>query len=107
VSTAERLAAISTWIDAANADRDPEALTWIRVAKVAEECGEAVSALNGATGANPRKGVTNHLAEVAAELLDVALTALAAVEHLTGNVGGSLALLDEKVAVVAARAGVA
>jgi hypothetical protein len=53
-----------------------------RVAKVAEESGEAMSALIGFTGQNPRKGYSNTAEDVVKELLDVALTALCAIEHI-------------------------
>lgn len=70
-----------------NAIRDPEACTWGRLAKLAEETGEVVSSFIGVTGQNPRKGNTHTISAVAEELLDVALTALAAWEHLNGNNG--------------------
>ncbi len=79
-----RLIDISRWVDEspANAARDPEARTWGRLAKVAEEAGEVVAAYVGATGQNPRKGVSDTMDHVAEELLDVALTALAAYAHV-------------------------
>ncbi|HWR85627.1 MAG TPA: MazG-like family protein, partial [Rhodoglobus sp.] len=89
----ENLVALSRWIDAGNAHRDPEAQLWGRVAKIAEEHGEAVAALIGMTGQNPRKGVTHGADQVIDELLDVAITALGAVEHLTGHRGDAFALL--------------
>lgn len=80
---------LSEWVDSSSANlaRDPEAMQWGRVAKVAEECGEVVSAFIGATGQNPRKGFTHTVDDVNEELFDVALTALAAHEHLSGNAG--------------------
>lgn len=80
----ERVYAVSDWIDAspANQARDPEALLWGRVAKVAEEAGEVVSALIGAYSHNPRKGRYATTADIERELLDVAMTALCAVAHL-------------------------
>lgn len=106
-AAAERLAALSRWIDdaPANADRDPEAALWARVGKVGEEFGEAIQALIGATGQNPRKGVTHTLDDVIQELLDVALTALCAVEHMTGNGGRSMIAFDSKISRVYERAG--
>lgn len=44
--------------------------------KVQEEAGELAAALIGATGQNPRKGVTHTLDDVAYEAIDVAVTAL-------------------------------
>lgn len=96
----DRLAALSAAIDAHNVARDPEAILWGRVAKVAEEAGEAVGALVGVTGQNPRKGVSRSQTDLVDELLDVATAALGAVEHLTENRGYSLRLLAAKIARV-------
>ena len=52
-ATAAKLVALSKWIDAANAHRDPEAVLWGRVSKIGEEFGEVIEALIGATGQNP------------------------------------------------------
>jgi NTP pyrophosphatase (non-canonical NTP hydrolase) len=106
MTPAEQLVALSRWIDAPNAHRDPEAQAWSRIAKVGEEHGEVIAAFIGAIGQNPRKGVTHSLEDVTEELLDVALTALAAVEHLRGHDGEALALLERKLERVAHRAGV-
>lgn len=105
MTPAEQLVALSRWIDAPNAHRDPEAQAWSRIAKVGEEHGEVIAAYIGAIGQNPRKGVTHSLEDVVDELLDVALTALAAVEHLRGHDGAALSLLEDKLARVARRAG--
>lgn len=95
-SVAASLALLSRWIDEApaNAGRDSEAATWGRLAKVAEESGEVIEAMIGATGQNPRKGFTHGIGDVGKELLDVAVTALAAYEHLTGNHGASVEALE-------------
>lgn len=100
------LVELSKWIDAGNAHRDPEAVTWGRLAKIAEENGEVILAFIGATGQNPRKGKTHTLDDVLAELLDVAVTALGAYEHIVGHSGGSLRALDRHIVGVASRAGV-
>jgi hypothetical protein len=105
--TGRLLAVLSQWVDDGNAHRDPEAITWGRVAKVSEECGEVIEAFIGATGQNPRKGVTCDAASVVKELLDVAVTALAAVEHFQGNDGSSVRMLDEHTAWLIDRAGLA
>lgn len=105
-ATPSLLAALSRWLDEAQGGRDPEAVMWGRVAKVSEEAGEAIAALIGATGQNPRKGTTHTYEDVVGELLDVAVTALTAVEHLTGNGGRALDLFHDKVAAVSDRAGV-
>jgi hypothetical protein len=105
VNTADQLAAISKWVDEHNAHRDPEAALWGRVSFVAQEAGEVIEALSGATGQNPRKGTAHTMDEVVSELLDVAVSALAAVEHITGNYGQSMHRLEMKVNAVALRAG--
>lgn len=79
---------LSEWID-----RNPDPIysdehgptitqTWARVAKMAEEVGEAVAALIGYTGQNPRKGRHGSIDDVAREVCDVALTAMCALAHL-------------------------
>jgi NTP pyrophosphatase (non-canonical NTP hydrolase) len=118
--SALRLASLSLWIDTANSAKDPEAQLWGRVAKVAEEVGEVgeawidalaissgklIAAMIGATGQNPRKGQTHTMDDVTKELLDVALTALCAVEHLHGNRAESFARLHGHVEFVYQRAG--
>lgn len=106
-TSAHQLVALSRWIDSANAHRDVEAQAWSRISKVSEEHGEVIAAFIGATGQNPRKGITHTLDDVTDELLDVALTALTAVEHLRGHRGDALELLERKVRAVASRAGLA
>jgi hypothetical protein len=86
---------LSVWIDEANAARDPEAVTWGRLSKIGEEFGEVVGAWIGVTGQNPRKGVHGSIEAVKKELLDVAVTALGALEHLNGNDGKSMYALYE------------
>ena len=76
-----------------------------RSAKITEEAGEVVAAHIGATGQNPRKGVTHSSQDVEEELLDVAITALAALEHLRGHDERSLELLEEKLVRTLRRAG--
>ncbi len=100
---ADRIAGLSRWVDEANADRDPEARTWGRVSKVAEECGEAIAALIAVTGQNPRKGPHGFFGDVSRELLDVAVTALAAYEHLDDNRGECMNALAQHVKFLDAR----
>lgn len=105
----KRLAALSTWLDEHISGDDPSstvALDWARIGKIGEEFGEVIEALIGWTGQNPRKGVTHVQHDVTRELLDVAVTALGAVEHLTGNRGASVEFLFDHIAKVAKRAGV-
>jgi NTP pyrophosphatase (non-canonical NTP hydrolase) len=94
----EVAAAVQTsvaWLDAANG-RDQASVTF-RILKVAEEAGEAATAWIGVTGANPRKGVTHTVEQVAAELADVALTALIAIESLGVDHRSALGACARKV----------
>lgn len=106
MSTAQNIAAVSQWVDDANAQRSVETNLWSRVTKVSEESGEAQAALRGLLGENPRKGVTHTTGDVVRELLDVAVAALGAVEHLTGNKGACMEMLAQHAHFVADRAGV-
>lgn len=51
--------------------------------KLTEEVGEVAQAVIGATGQNPRKGVTHSWEDVQGELCDVVITALVALRTLT------------------------
>ncbi|AQS69877.1 MazG-like family protein [Streptomyces pactum] len=55
----------------------------LRMLKLSEEVGEVSEAVIGATGQNPRKGVTHTWEDVEAELCDVVITALVALRTLT------------------------
>lgn len=55
----------------------------LRILKLSEEVGEVSEAVIGATGQNPRKGVTHSWEDVQAELCDVVITALVALRTLT------------------------
>ncbi len=68
------------WLDAHNGTGEHE-LT-LRILKVTEEAGEAAGAWIGTMGQNPRKGVTHDREQVGAELADVVVTALVAIESL-------------------------
>jgi hypothetical protein len=102
--TNEILAKLSQWIDDANKHRDSEAITWGRLAKVSEEAGEVIAAWIGVTSQNPRKGVTHTRDDVLKELLDTAVTALAAYEHMTGNHGESIQALFSHILFLHKRA---
>lgn len=103
-SLALRLARISTIIDDHLAAQgiDGKVLLWERVTKCAAEAGEVIEAVHRLDGGNPRKPATTH-ADVVAELLDVAVAALCAVEHLTGNVGDSVSQLQMRAEYVSRR----
>jgi hypothetical protein len=75
----------------------------IRCSKVAEEVGECEEALVAMEGSNPRKPIDTNPNKLIKEELDVAFAALAAVEHLTGNRGQSVALFYEHARATTAR----
>lgn len=104
-ATAEHLRSLSMFFDDSNAHRDPESVTLGRIAKIAEEHGEAVAAFLGAIGENPRKGITHSIDDVIKELLDVAVTALGAAEHLADHDGETMNRLDSHITYLAARVG--
>lgn len=73
------------WLDRGNgadgANAETEKL--LRLMKLSEEVGEVAAAVIGATGQNPRKGVTHTWGDVNAELCDVILTAMVALTTIT------------------------
>lgn len=71
----------------------PLAQNWARVAKVVEEAGEAIDALIGVTGQNPRKGTYGSYDDLLNELADVALTGMYALQHFTKDEGLMFAVL--------------
>lgn len=105
---ANYLAKFSNWIDTSPgyANIDPEAHLSRRVTKTGQEFGEALEAMYGSLGENPRKGVTHTQEDLIYELLDTANAALGAVEYITGNQATALALLFAHIEKVARRAGV-
>lgn len=83
-------------LDGAVADAykdQPMAQDWARVSKVVEEVGEAIDALIGITGQNPRKGHYGSHDDLRAELCDVALTGIYALQHFTKNSHETMGLL--------------
>ncbi|MFG2792104.1 MazG-like family protein [Streptomyces sp. NPDC048419] len=71
-----------TWLDAHRPHDGQEGLL-LRMLKLSEEVGEVAEAVIGATGQNPRKGVTHTWEDVQGELCDVVITALVALRTLT------------------------
>lgn len=57
----------------------------LRILKVQEEAGEAATAWIGYVGQNPRKGRTHTKEQVENELVDVAVTALVALQSISGS----------------------
>jgi hypothetical protein len=86
VAISDRITDIDRYLDSQVAEQylvQPLAQDWARIAKISEELGEVVDAFIGITGQNPRKGYYSSQEDVIKELLDVACTALLAVEHFT------------------------
>jgi hypothetical protein len=72
----------------------PLAQDWARVAKLAEEVGEAVSELILMTGQNPRKGEHPEVrARLLGELADVAIAAILVIQHFTKDMSETQAVL--------------
>jgi NTP pyrophosphatase (non-canonical NTP hydrolase) len=73
---------LCAWLDA-NRPAGGEQGVLSRMLKLSEEVGEVAQAVIGATGQNPRKGVTHTWEDVQGELCDVVITALVALRSLT------------------------
>ena len=71
---------VVAWLDAGTEPDDSEVT--LRLLKISEEIGEAAEAWIGATGQNPRKGITHTRTDVADELADVVFAALVAMVSL-------------------------
>ncbi|MFJ3894517.1 MazG-like family protein [Streptomyces sp. NPDC090083] len=71
-----------TWVDR-NDPLDGREGMLVCMLKLSEEVGEVAQAVIGATGQNPRKGVTHTWEDVQGELCDVVITALVALRTLT------------------------
>ncbi|MFE6284241.1 MazG-like family protein [Streptomyces sp. NPDC057877] len=74
--------ALWAWVDA-NRPCDGREGLLLRMLKLTEEVGEVAQAVIGATGQNPRKGVSHTWDDVQSELCDVVITALIALRTLT------------------------
>jgi len=74
---------VTRWLDAHSDFTDNTYL--LRVFKVMEEMGEVTAAVIGATGQNPRKGVTHTWDDVNEELCDVILAAMVALASGVDN----------------------
>jgi NTP pyrophosphatase (non-canonical NTP hydrolase) len=87
------------WLDSHHEPNDAEIT--MRLLKLTEESGEAAQAWIGATGRNPRKGVTHSRHDVAAELADVVFSALVAITSLGAD---PAAVLTDKARALLTRA---
>lgn len=95
---------INAWLDRSNVRMNSDLDSSMRIMKIGEEYGETVAAYIGMTGQNPRKGVTHSQGDVLAELSDVVITALCAIQHFTQDGDVTRAVLASKVASIMDRA---
>ena len=102
---------VDQWLDAevsVGYQGQPLAQDWARVAKITEEVGEAIDALIGCTGQNPRKGHYGTADDLLGELGDVVVTGMFAIQHFTKDERQTFAIVMaalEKAAKRAAEAG--
>ncbi|MET9322029.1 MazG-like family protein [Streptomyces sp. NPDC003038] len=75
------------WLDAEAAAATTANMRLLRVIKISEELGEVAEAVHGALGANPRKGASHTWADVEKELADVIVTAMVALDTISGDAG--------------------
>jgi NTP pyrophosphatase (non-canonical NTP hydrolase) len=100
----ETVCSLVTWLDTNNRTRGVEEIA-LRLLKVTEEAGEVAAAYIGATGQNPRKGVTHTPADVADELCDVIISAMVALHSFSPDPRGHFAAKLHTVADRAHRTG--
>ncbi|MYZ36941.1 MULTISPECIES: MazG-like family protein [unclassified Streptomyces] len=79
----DQIARIRESLDEKSGDLSARELILFRVLKIGEEFGEVAEALHGVNGTNPRKGKSHTMNDVVKELVDVAVTALIALESVT------------------------
>lgn len=92
---------LTAWLDASNGSGQQELI--LRILKVQEEAGEVAQAVIGMVGQNPRKGVTHTENNVAMELCDVIVTAMVAINTITGDPVLARGHLAAKFAALLAR----
>jgi NTP pyrophosphatase (non-canonical NTP hydrolase) len=95
---------ITAWLDVMSGLRDnPLADDMSRVMKIGEELGETVEAFIGYTGQNPRKGFSHTKEQMLAELADVVITALCAIQHFTQDETETETIITGKILGIIAR----
>jgi len=100
------LAQVDHWLDnsvSGKYKQQPLAQDWARISKVGEELGEAIDAFIIHTGQNPRKPAEDMMPQVLAELADVAITAILAIQHFTKDESETGAILVDKVQAIGRR----
>lgn len=97
----EQVQKLRGWLDEEVPPAEAGDIRLLRILKISEEMGEVAEAYHGATGANPRKGVSHTWADVNKELADVIVTAMVALATTADDPGKLLAdRLDHLVARV-------
>ena len=98
---------VDLWLDSEVApgyQAQPLAQDWARVTKAGEEVGEAIDALIGFTGQNPRKGTYGSREDLLKELGDIAVTGMFAIQHFTKSADETASVLMNALEKAAARA---
>jgi hypothetical protein len=78
---------------------------WQRVGAIALPAGRAIAALIAYTGENPRKGVCGGQEALLEELADVAMTAMLGIQHFTKDAERTRRLMVGKAVFIAERLG--
>lgn len=98
---------VDAWLDSKCGPlylKQPLAQDWARVSKVSEELGEAIAQLIIFTGQNPRKSEDgNAYPMLLAELADVVLTGILAMQHFTKDVVETQAYINACVRKIQSR----
>jgi phosphoribosyl-ATP pyrophosphohydrolase len=94
-------AELAAFFDQATADLPAAQRRVLQVLKIGEEFGEAAQAVIGATGTNPRKGMSHTWDDVTAEICDVIVTSMVALHRL--GVPDPAAVFTEHLKQAAAR----
>jgi hypothetical protein len=93
------IAKMDAWLDDNVSDeykRQPLAQDWARVCKVAEELGETIQKLIGATGQNPRKGIVNDMDDMLDEMADTLITGILCIQHFTKDADQTMTLIQDR-----------
>jgi hypothetical protein len=93
------IAKMDTWLDdnvSGDYKTQPLAQDWARVCKVAEELGETVQCLIGATGQNPRKGFVNDMDDMLDEMADTLITGILCIQHFTKDENQTETLIQDR-----------
>ena len=78
---------------------------WRRVGQIARPAGRAIAALIAYTGENPRKGVCGRQEALLEELADVAMTAMLGIQHFTKDTVRTQRIVAAKAVFIAERLG--